>query len=441
MDFKGHTKQNSAMGSAWHSQAQDLFILAVLLFVASWALGPILHYHGHEAHRYITQSIGAESDLADCFLKPYVSYAPSYRPLAKLYYKLQYTWFGIDVYPYYHMNLVIWVLAGFLVYRILVTLTGSAWVGSVMALLFITCFRLEQFHWITSSHNAWANATGLLALYLIVGCRTPYPSIARHGAILALLLASPLFKEYGLAFAVGAFFAVLLRPRLDWKRSAITGILPVALYFALRFIFAQGTTVNFDVTYGGFSATQSLGNIWNSLLDIVIHAMHRLGGKPYTEEGELARTLLYRPPLTLLVPFVILGLTGWACWRNFRIACPYLITILSCAFLNFFAFRTRNLMVGTACVLILAGLGLQDLRAGVTAMRIRKAIALGLGAICLAGACLSYQLLRRGHAVYSMTKILSVQYARERFPRDVSPTVQNLVEAEQSYRKIFPASL
>ncbi len=243
--------------------------VVVLLYCIKYFF--VFNFHGFEKHNYIALSIGESQSVSEIFTTSYVKIAPSYRPLAKFYYKLQWKLFGCNTKPMYIMNLMIWMTIAFLLFGITFSLTKSYFYSTVTAILPLSHDGGSQIVWLTSSHNAFANLTGILSLWIYFNFFEGINLIRRNYYILILFLIcmSPLFKEFGIIYS--SFFGLIflrnisLYKKWDWH-WLFAGIFPLIVYTSLRVILASGALNSIQ------SYEEEMGNpfmnIWNGLLGV-----------------------------------------------------------------------------------------------------------------------------------------------------------------------------
>lgn len=158
-------------------------------------------------------------------------FVSEWRPLPHLLILGSYRAFGLgSLAPYLLINVGLWSMCVFLVYRLAARLTGSVQAALVGA-AFLVCGRqtaaISEF--LMGTQTGFACLFGLTAVTLAVKDREP--SWRRAAAIAALLMASSFGKEYGFAFAMGLTVWGLVDGR---PRVAIAGSVVAASYLVLR---------------------------------------------------------------------------------------------------------------------------------------------------------------------------------------------------------------
>lgn len=337
--------------------------LAAIMTLALAVFSPMLGYHGLEPHNLITFSTAYLSNPSEVFTGAYLPGDPSYRPLAKLYYLAQNLLFGCVAGRYYLANLLLIALMVGVVYLLALGQSRSHLAALLLCGIILTDPRLGQFKWPTAAHNFWACLSGYLALYLVwTGDQAGRAAWPRRAAVFLLLLAAPLFKEYGLAFAPAAFLAAFCwkRPGARWTIAAAT--LAVLAYFLMRQFLAGGATEGFQTVYGPKSLRLFVDNVWLSLLSTVMGSVVRYD-----------RVINWWGYWSVL-DFLALPLAAWALRKDWRLNLPLLGLIAANALLNFFSFQPRNQLAGLAAYYLICANGLAWLWRGLPDGRRKAAV-------------------------------------------------------------------
>jgi len=319
---------------------------------------------------------------------------PEWRPLAYLTIWLQYALVGFDrVADYYIVNIALWALAAWLVYRIVLAFTTSDFAAVASGLFVLVDVRaVPPVAWIVGRQGTMACVFGLLAVWLVVRAGARPTSARERGTIGLLLAASALSKEYGLAFSGALALHALLERRFDVLRPAVVA---VAAYGALRLTLAGGATAPYCQDMGYFFTLK-----YNRCLDGVDAAS--LAQMTYnvaaTAVGSTLRGVLdtdgrlgiARLSLLLSAVWLCAVVVGWV-WHR-RASRLGLSILLANAALSVLLYQPRNQVVAICGIGIAAGLGL----AAVQSMpRNRRAAMWAHGALAMAAAgLLSLQAVR-----------------------------------------------
>lgn len=326
---------------------------------------------------------------------------PEWRPLAYLTIWVQYALVGFDrVADYYVVNIALWALAAWLVYRIVLAFTASDLAAVASGLFVLVDVRaVPPVAWIVGRQGTMACVFGLLAVWLVVRAGASRLGIRDRVAIGVLLAASALSKEYGLAFAGALVLHALLERRFDVLRPAVVA---VAAYGALRLTLAGGALAPYCQDMGFFFTLRH-----NRCLDGVDGAS--IAQMTYnvaaTAVGSTLRGLLDSDGRIGLARLSVLMSAAWLCavvagWvRHRRASRLGLSILLANAALSVLLYQPRNQVVAICGIGIAAGLGLA---AAQSMPRSRRAAMWAHGALATAAAgLLSLQAVRTHTEVVS----------------------------------------
>jgi len=298
---------------------------------------------------------------------------PEWRPLAYLTVWFQYRWSGVDQpQAYFTVNLLLWAACGWLIYRIVVRVVGSAAAGLCAAAVIVSDPRAASaLTWIVERQTSMACLFGLWALLVAIG--SGEREIGPFGCIgiCALLVASALSKEYGLAFAAAIAGCSLWERRLHVTAAAIAAMV---LYAGVRIGFAGGAIATFCedmgfffsmrmVCYDGFNGrilAQTAYNIAALGVDVMFPGV--LNG-----DGQIS---LARRLLATGVVWTGVAVYGWL--KGPKEARVTALVLGANAALGFMLFRNRNHLVALCALGVSLGIGLaivnSTLRARVPAL-------------------------------------------------------------------------
>lgn len=282
---------------------------------------------------------------------------PEWRPLPYLTVWLEHAVFGLEwMSGHFIVNIALWVVCSFLVYRLVLDLAGDR-VAAMLAATWLLLDRraIQALTWIVERQTSMACGFGLLALLLVVRAKRDISPI-RAVAVGTALVAAALSKEYGLAFAATIFWWGIYT-----KSGATKAIATIAVmtYAILRFQTAGFDTHGYceEMGYFGgmqetcFSAwsprvvAQASYNVVVSLVGTIAPGIVANDGTLYQDRWRLLRSM----------GLLALALAGvqWG-GRPLRA-----IAVLGVAngFLNFMLYRERNLLIGVCGVAITIGVG------------------------------------------------------------------------------------
>ncbi len=270
-------------------------------------------------------------------------YPLEFRPIPHLAMWIEYRLWGVEpVFPYLLFNLTAWTGAVWMANRISRRLTLYT-TGAIVGTVFLITARSS--HTITlylmGRQTGLACLFGIAAVYLVFQGRSP--SVRRALLLGALLMASALSKEYGLAFCGGIALWGLKYSRTDYVRTALATI---GVYAVLRLVeytpslhcevfgfFGSDRTICFEGVNTAV-LTQGAWNAWVSLMQTVFPGFFNAYGTFHPDPGRLLRSVFW---LALLIPFVR---------RAPALAALAALVIATNAVLNVPLFRSRNTVVG-----------------------------------------------------------------------------------------------
>ncbi|MDO8795061.1 MAG: hypothetical protein Q7J25_10630 [Vicinamibacterales bacterium] len=281
-------------------------------------------------------------------------YPLEFRPIPHLVMWTEYQLWGVaPVFPYLLFNLTAWAGAVWLTYRISQRLTRHM-TGAIIGTAFLITARSS--HTITlylmGRQTGLACLFGMAAVYFVFQNRSP--GLRRTVLLFALLMASALSKEYGLAFCGGIALWGLRYGRLDYSRAALAAL---GVYAGLRMLeytpslhcevsgyFGGDRTICFE----GINVTVLTQAAWNasvSLMQTVLPGFFSAYGTFEPDPGRLLRSTFW---LALLVPFFR---------RAPALAALAALVIATNAALNVPLFRSRNTMVGLTILAVGISIG------------------------------------------------------------------------------------
>ncbi len=343
---------------AWGSW-KSLGALAALTVLAAAVLRPAFDILPFDGDNFYVLSWADRAGPAS-LLQVDPSIYPEWRPLAYLTVWLQYQRTGLGTMtPYFVVNLLAIVACAWLVFRIVLEESGAAASGLVVAALALTDQRVVRaMSWIVERQSSMACLFGLAALLLVsrAGERRLSPA---HGVVVgALLLASPLCKEYGLAFLAGVGIDGALRRRRDLVAIAATAFVG---YAALRLVVVRGALQSPDCSPMGYffstravcigaggteAASQMLYNVAATAVGSVLPGL-------FSPNGQVGVSLV-----RLGIGAAIAALAAWGWWAGSRTARMALLTVAANAVLSASLYRERNQFIASFAVAVAAGCGL-----------------------------------------------------------------------------------
>ena len=343
----------------------------------------------------------ADHASADALIRVDPAIYPEWRPLAYATIWLEHRLVQLsEVAAHHAVNILLWALCAWLVFLIVDALTASPFSALAAAGLLLVDQRAgSAVIWIVERQMTLACACGLAAILILV--RSGPTVLSWRAALLmtALLLASPLGKEYGLAFALAIAIHGAVHRRRD---HLVPAVLAAATYAGLRLIILNGGALNRYCEEMGFFVEASMqcvaplqGENWRQML---YNSGATLVGSVVPGLLSDDGALLLRPArLALAIPVLALAAVGAAARPRVGVLAG-LVTLLTAA-LSFYLYRHRN-QLPVACVLaMLAGCGLaawQRLLAHVGSTRLlRTALAAGISVAALLQVVRSHERLRR----------------------------------------------
>ncbi len=284
---------------------------------------------------------------------------PEWRPLLNLHLWFEHRAVPLQLFAaHYVVNLASWTVCAWLVFRIVIELSGSRLAGLVSAVLVLTDPRATwALVMVVERQTTMACVFGLIAVLIVV--RAGPQGLSRRQALSVggLLLASALSKEYGLAFALALSMFALAGRRADlgWPAAAAFGI-----YGALRLALAGGAVRPYcEEMYFFFELTdhcidplqpsslaQMAYNVAAATTDLVVHGLVSEEGRPVWARQRL-----------LTAGFVIVAM-ALAMARGSAKVRMIALVIVANGLLGFMIFRERNQLVGVCAVGVVAGVGL-----------------------------------------------------------------------------------
>lgn len=284
---------------------------------------------------------------------------PEWRPLAYLTLWVEHRVVQLRaVALHYVVNLALWAVCAWLVHRLVFAISRSRPAGVAAALFVLTDPRAT---WtlvvMVDRQMSMACAFGLAALLAIV--RTGEARLGRRQVAVAaaLLVASALSKEYGLAFAVGVVAWGAVGRRLD---VATAGIAAATAYGLLRLGLAGGAVrpyceemyFLFDLREQCVDPMRPAGlvqmayNVAASAVDLTLHGLVSDEGRPVFAKQRLLTSGL------LLVPMLVALVRGPRALRALALVAA------ANALLAFAIFRDRNQLAGAMALAAVSGAGI-----------------------------------------------------------------------------------
>lgn len=287
---------------------------------------------------------------------------PEWRPLAYATVWLQYRWAGLDhVKSYSLVNMVLWAVCAWLVYRLVLMLAHSAAAGLLAAWFVIADSRpLFAVAGIIERQSSLACCFGLLAMLCVLGSRKDQLTRLECAGVLLLLLAAAFSKEYGLAFAGAVAAHALVQHQ---GRVAVPAVVAVVTYVGLRMALAEGAMGSYceetgyffavrGVCYDSLSGTavsQSAYNVMATLSGIVLPGLFTGIGQIAVSPRWLAKSVLWLAVATL------------GCWKNRRSRSMTLSLVGFNAALSLLLYRDRNQLPALVGFATAVGVGLAAL--------------------------------------------------------------------------------
>lgn len=321
-------------------------------------------------------------------------YYPEWRPLAQVLFRLEHGLIQMRAIPaHYAVNLALWVLCAALVFRLVALLSGSALAAILASVVLLTDLRsLWALILIVEQQTTLACVFGLLALLIVIRADARCLSGGEVATAAALLLASALSKEYGLAFAMAVGGSAVLRRRSD---LAWAGLGASVAYTALRFAIAGGAVAPycermfffFEERHLCIAPMQGEG-LAQMIYNASATAINLVGQGLLSEEGQpvFARRRLLASAV-LVVPMAVALARGSA-------SVVLLALVMGAnAALSLVMYHERNQLVGVCAMAVLVGIGVAALQQRLGDRPARHVVVAGLVAVILLQGDLSRRLV------------------------------------------------
>jgi len=379
-------------GAGVRPRGTDLLVLLGLAIVAALVFGRVLDVRplGEDNFYVFSWIDGAH---ASNLLRLDPSIYPEWRPLAYQTIWLQYQWAGLArMADYYVVNIGVWVLTAWLVYRISVHLTGSLAASCVAALFVLTEPRASPaVAWVVERQASMACLFGLLACWIVVRADARRLAPAELAVAGVALLASALSKEYGLAFSGALVVYAWMERRRELAAIALgAGV----MYGALRLVFAGGAAEPYCGDLGFFFAVRKggcyqadLASAAQMLYNVVATGIGSFVRGLFTGDGRIG---IARLPLLLSLCWLVVTIAGWR--RGPRAMRLALLAIAGNTVLSFLLYEPRNQLVAVAAIGLLIG-------AGVAVLTMRGPTPMRTGVVIAVAALLAIQTVRTHSAV------------------------------------------
>ena len=316
---------------------------------------------------------------------------PEWRPLAYATVWLQYRWAAVrELWAYYLVNILLWTACGWLIYRIVSSLTSSHLAGFMAASFVLTSRTLiSSLVLIVDRQSSLACLFGLLTWLVCVGVERRRLTRLEWVTVAGLLLASALSKEYGLGFAV----ALTLFAAFDGRRDlAAASVAALVLYVGLRVAFASGGLATYCEDHGFFFTyrtvcfgAQNDSTAAQAVYNIVATGLETLLPGLFASDG-----VIDLMPRRILVSLVLLSM-AFVGWKNGPTPLRLSLLIVAVnALQSFLLFRTRNHVVALCAMAVAVGVGLSiagtRLRAAMPSRSVRAVVFASLLALLFARA-------------------------------------------------------
>jgi hypothetical protein len=259
---------------------------------------------------------------------------------------------------YYVVNLAIWALAAWLVYRIVYHLVPSVPAAFAAAVFVLADLRaIPSVAWIVERQSSMACLFGLMAVLQVIRAGARRLSRLEWIALGGLLLASALSKEYGLAFMGALVVYAWWERRID---LAVPAVAAAIAYGALRLTFAGGAASEYCEDMGYFFA-ERIGVCYNGLdraslaqmaYNVAATGVGSLVRGLFSENGRIA---IARLPLLLSLLWGAVMVAGWA--RGPKALRLVGLVIAGNTALSFMLYQARNQLVAVCAVGVIVGAG------------------------------------------------------------------------------------
>jgi hypothetical protein len=270
---------------------------------------------------------------------------------------------GLDAVPFHFLvNVALWACCAWLVWLIVLELSGAMLPAAVASLWLVADRRaIDSLSWIIERQTSMACAAGLAAILMIVRLRDRRPATGEAAAIGAALLASAFSKEYGLAFAAAVAFGALSQRR---REILVVAVAAMVVYVIARFALAAGAFGAYCEDMGYFTsiATTCVEPVAGiGVSQMIYNAVATVVGT--LVPGLLApEGMLQVDRWRALVSLAVLLVAAWGCYKGGPIVWMIALLPLLNGALNFMVYRDRNHVIGACAIAIAAGIGLAALQ-------------------------------------------------------------------------------
>ena len=312
---------------------------------------------------------------------------PEWRPLAYLTIWLEHAVIQLQQVGVHHLvNLLLWVTCSWLVYR-LVNEAGGSRPGAFVAAVWLLIDErsVDALTWIVERQSTLASVFGLIACWIVVRTSQRPRSRRETLAIAALLVASALSKEYGLAFgaALTCYAAAHRQRDLVWAGAGA-----LLLYAGLRVTLAGNAAGGYCEEMGYFFVVReqcvvplSPEGTGQMAYNLVANGIGLVLQGVLDGEGKIS------PVPTVLCLGMLALAAAMRAVRSASVAVQLLVLVVVFnAVLGAIVYRGRNQLVGMCAMAIIAGVGIPTWQQVATASRHRLLRAAVIAAIVALGA-------------------------------------------------------
>jgi len=284
---------------------------------------------------------------------------PEWRPLPYATIWLQYQSAGIQhLWRYQLVNLASWVACGWIVARIVLDFTGSAWSALAAGVIVLTSTQLvAPFVLIAERQGSLACLFGLTAWLLSIRAWHQPASRSRWLCISLLLAASAFCKEYGLAFSAAIAMSALFERQRPALRAAVAAL---GFYGVSRIVLAGGALGPYCEQHGFFFTTRDIcvDGLRSIVVSQVIYNVTATGIGSVLPGILAADGTVGISPRWLLISAMLLAVAAVGWIRGPRLNRIGVFAVLFNAALSFLLYRSRNQVVAVCAIGVGTGVGL-----------------------------------------------------------------------------------
>jgi hypothetical protein len=341
------------------------YICVVVLIIVIWLIwGSSATRKTVDAESLIVYTNLEHSSFQEIWTKEtYPDHFITYRPLYLSILKIEYLIFGLSPVVFTSTNVLVFSGLVILIFSMIYRTTKQIIPALLPALFFITDWRnLKEIYSVPEVQTIMAGFFGLSALWFLwFGREKRY----RLLLIFLFLLAAPLCKEYGLAFALAAFISAIMGRNKDnhWKKVLVVSLSVVVIYVSGRLLL--GLVPASTREYSSFLNMMKwmVANISSGFIFsfIPLFLTKSDGDFPSIENLYYAKDGIWVVVLLQVLPIIVLFIYGMKEKKYHWISIPLFFLILGNSFLFFFKYAYRFHFNSTIGIIVVMGFGIASI--------------------------------------------------------------------------------